>query len=329
MDIVDKKFIEKFEEIYQKYSQLDELLQSVEIMSDNKLFVFYQKQKKQIERLADLYKNFLKLDEEIKFNNELFEMEQNPSIKQNLEQDNNNLKAQKNEVFNQLKIEYSKSNSKQYQKVKIEVTSKNQENDALVLFVDFLKNVFAEQLKTFELSNKNAVICAEGEYVYDMVSYFSGVVKFVINSKEYLLQVVVLNDLCEEFEFDESDVEIELSKSSGAGGQHINKTESAVRLIHKPTGITAECQDERSQTKNKERAFEILRNKILQKNRENIEKNIKNQRNIQKNAIFSSTPKFDFDFDANKLFDTETKKSYSLKQILSGDIKLLESDKKL
>lgn len=76
-----------------------------------------------------------------------------------------------------------------------------------------------------------------------------------------------------EIEIDENDLQIETIKSSGAGGQHINKTESAIRLIHKPTGIVIECQDERSQYKNKDKAMKLLRSKLFDlKTREQNEK---------------------------------------------------------
>lgn len=65
-----------------------------------------------------------------------------------------------------------------------------------------------------------------------------------------------------EIEINPADLEIETIKSSGAGGQHINKTESAIRLIHKPSGIVIECQDERSQYKNKDKAMKLLKTKL-------------------------------------------------------------------
>ena len=84
-----------------------------------------------------------------------------------------------------------------------------------------------------------------------------------------------------DIEINPADLQIDTFRSSGAGGQHINKTESAIRITHIPTGTVVECQDERSQYKNKDKAMKILRSRILETEREKQNSEIAGERRAQ------------------------------------------------
>lgn len=332
MDSVNEKYFQKFEDMEYQYDEYSEFLCSVEIMTDNKLFEHYRKEQSKLEKVVSAFKKYKKANEELELANELFLVEADENEKAKFQANINELKAEVEKLFEETKQVYFEQGSKQNQRIKVEISYKTGDK----AFVFEIKNLFEEisrfndfKFETISESESQISCFVEGENAFENLKFFNGVVRKIQNTNESAALVVVLLEGESEIEFDENDIEIQISKSSGAGGQHINKTESAVKLIHIPTGITAECQDERSQGKNKEKAMVALKEKILQKSKENQEKYIKNQRNSLKNAIFSDTPVLIFDYDRNKVTDNRTKKTYALKDIISGNINMIASDLKI
>lgn len=124
-----------------------------------------------------------------------------------------------------------------------------------------------------------------------------------------------------EIEINPADLKIETCKSSGAGGQHVNKTESAIRIIHKPSGIIVECQEERSQYKNRDKAMKMLKTKLLDiKQREQDDK-IASQRRSQVGTGDRSERIRTYNYPQGRVTDHRIGLTlYTLESFLNGDI---------
>ncbi|MBQ8425278.1 MAG: PCRF domain-containing protein [Clostridia bacterium] len=329
MEKIDKTFMVKFNEKEKEYDEIGELLESVEIMMDNKLFLYYQKKYKSLEKIVTLFKEFKKLKLEIEDNEELLTIEESSEIKNQLIIQNKSLSEKSNILFNQMKNELVKSDEKLNQKIKIEITLKTGDSEKFANIIN-LFSLYAKmnncEFVVINQNENNTLIEIIGDNIYDDLNIFSGNVKMITAGNETVFGVVILNIKDNNFKLSTDDVEIETLKSDGAGGQHINKTESGIRLIHKPTGIVVVCKDERSQVMNKKRAFENLEKKILEKISKDSKNDIEIQRKNIKNALFSSTPTIIFNYDRNIVVCQKTKKEYNLKQILNGDLKIISSD---
>jgi peptide chain release factor 1 len=122
-------------------------------------------------------------------------------------------------------------------------------------------------------------------------------------------------------EIDPMDLRIDTYRSSGAGGQHVNKTESAVRITHIPTGIVVACQDEKSQHKNKAKAMRVLRSRVLQKMQEDKEREIASQRRSQVGTGDRSERIRTYNFPQGRVTDHRINLTlHRLPQILEGEI---------
>ena len=129
-----------------------------------------------------------------------------------------------------------------------------------------------------------------------------------------------------EFSIDPKDLQVDTFRSSGAGGQHVNKTESAIRITHLPTGTVVECQDERSQHKNRDRAMKILRTKLYEAEQEKQNAAIAQTRRSQVGTGDRSGKIRTYNFPQNRVTDhrlTGDSKNFNIAAIINGDLDAL------
>ena len=134
--------------------------------------------------------------------------------------------------------------------------------------------------------------------------------------------VAVLPEVDEvDFELNPADIEMQVFRSSGAGGQHINKTSSAVRLIHKPTGTVVECQQERSQFQNRDRAMQILRSRLYEEKVREQEEAVTAERRSQVGTDMRNERIRTYNFPQGRLTDHRIGLTlYRLESVMDGDL---------
>ena len=134
--------------------------------------------------------------------------------------------------------------------------------------------------------------------------------------------VAVLPEVDEvDFELNPADIEMQVFRSSGAGGQHINKTSSAVRLIHKPTGTVEECQQERSQFQNRDRAMQILRSRLYEEKVREQEEAVTAERRSQVGTGMRNERIRTYNFPQGRLTDHRIGLTlYRLESVMDGDL---------
>ena len=177
---------------------------------------------------------------------------------------------------------------------------------------------------------KEVVFQITGDHVYSRMKFESGVhrVQRVPETESQgrvhtsTVTVAVLPEAGEvDFAINPADLKIDTFRSSGAGGQHINKTESAIRITHLPTGTVVECQDERSQHKNKDKAMRVLRTRLYEAELEKQNAAIAADRKSQVGTGDRAERIRTYNFPENRVSDHRIKLTlYKLGQFLDGDL---------
>lgn len=337
-----KDYLEKTKKSKERYDELTELVMKPEIIADNKGWKKLVKERSSLEDIANAYTSLL-------------------SLSQNLENCENDLKNEKDNemkaLFESEIKELKEKIEKEIEEIKILLLPKDENDDSnaileiraaaggeesalfgaelLRMYTHFAdKNRWKTEIldvNETELGGiKECTVLFRGKGAYSKLKYESGVhrVQRVPETESggrihtSTATVAVLPEIEDiDFEILDTDLKIDTYRSGGAGGQHVNKTESAIRITHLPTGIVVTCQDERSQLKNKEKAMNILKSKLYDYYREQRDSEYEQNRKSQVGRGNRNERIRTYNYPQGRVTDHRVNvTSYNLEGVLNGDI---------
>jgi peptide chain release factor 1 len=334
--------INKLREAENRYKEIEALLQKPEIVADQNEYKKLMREYKNLAPIVEKYREYESAEKQRDDAAEMMKAETDASMRALAEEEYFSLSERMKALEDELKVLLLPRDENDDRNVVVEIRGGAGGEEA-ALFAAALYRMYTmyAESKRFkcELASANetelggfkeVTFTVSGEGAYSRFKYESGVhrVQRVPDTESQgrihtsTATVAVLPEAEDvEIEVKESDLIIETCKSSGAGGQHVNKTESAIRLIHKPTGIVVECQDERSQYKNKEKAMKLLRAKLYDiKQREQTEK-IASERRSQVGTGDRSERIRTYNYPQGRVTDHRIGLTlYSLDAFLDGDL---------
>ncbi|MBR6206835.1 MAG: peptide chain release factor 1 [Oscillospiraceae bacterium] len=331
--------LDRLKEIERKYSILEERLQQPEVYADPALFRTLSKEQKDLAPLVDAYREYRK---SLADREEALSLLGDPDLKDLAREELERAEADAARLEEELRILLLPKDPNDGKNVIVEIRGGAGGEEA-ALFAHSLYRMYSMYADsrgwTTEIANLNETelggikeisFLIEGSGAWSRLKFESGVhrVQRVPETESggrihtSTVTVAVLPEMEEvEFQIDPNDLKIDTFRSSGAGGQHINKTESAIRITHLPTGTVVECQDERSQYKNKDRAMKILVSRLYDAEVQRQNAAYAAERKSQVGTGDRSERIRTYNFPQGRVTDHRIGLTlYKLDQILNGDL---------
>ncbi len=334
----------KIKEIEQRYDAFEGELARPEIIRDQKAYRKVVKEHSQLAPIITTFRKYQSFQNEIESNKSLLE-DPDPEIRKLAKEEISALTAELEHLEKELKILLLPKDPNDERNILLEIRAGTGGEEAALFAADLFKMYcrYAE-LKAWKIETlsqnatgiggfKEIIVLIEGKNVYSRLKYESGVhrVQRVPETEAQgrihtsAVTVAVLPEAEEvDVEINPDDLRIDVFRSSGPGGQHVNKTDSAVRITHLPTGLVVTSQDQKSQHKNKAKAMKVLRSRLLDLQQAEQHSKISEERRIMVGSGDRSERIRTYNFPQGRITDHRIGLTlYKLEAILQGEIDAL------
>ncbi|MCP5060999.1 MAG: peptide chain release factor 1 [Ignavibacteriae bacterium] len=335
-------YLEKLREIKEKFEDIDQQLSDPEIITQTNKVIELSKKRSELVDLVEAYDKYSSLLNNIEGNQEIIDSSDEPELKELAEMEMGDLKKSKDEFEEIIKLLLIPKDPDDTKNIIVEIRAGTGGDEAGIFANDLFRMYtrFAElkgwKVEVMDISDsgmggiKEAVFSLSGGSIFGEMKFESGVHRVqrvpateasgrVHTSAATVVVMPEVEDV--EIEIDMGDIRVDTYRASGAGGQHVNKTDSAIRMTHIPSGIVAQCQDERSQLKNRVKALKILKTRLYDQKLQEQTSEISEQRKSVVKSGDRSDKIRTYNYPQNRVTDHRIGLTlYSLSHIMDGEL---------
>lgn len=334
--------LKKLEAIEYRFGEVGTLIVDPDIISDMQRYIKLNKEYKDLEEIVTVYRSYKNVVDNIASAKSILSGEEDPEMREMAKMEIDELENKKPELEEKIKYLLIPKDPEDDKNAIVELRAGTGGDEACIFVEDCFRMYtlyFKEMGWTYEILNSNeggtkgykeVSMEIQGAGIYGMLKFESGVhrVQRVPETESQgrvhtsAITVAVLPEAEEvDFELNMTDVKRDTFRASGAGGQHVNKTESAIRLTHLPTGLVVECQDGRSQHKNLEKAISVLRSRLYQRELDRLHEERAAQRKTLVSTGDRSAKIRTYNYPQGRITDHRINKTmYNLSAFMNGDI---------